>query len=178
MNYSRLFRVGDNLSLDEGFRLHYGDRQQNILEPCREILDRNIEVGIAGNNNVNPNRLLLLERDRKPIQITIPQSEETVAVNYPGKSAFLHFAQELSGRALVRHTVTSNLERQPDRRDHIHCSNVGGILNANWHTFWAPLQSNGKVLHARLVADRTLRFNEDPTLEDANELLDVFSKLC
>jgi hypothetical protein len=178
LNFNRYFRVGDNLELDGNFRLHYGLDQKKVLEPCKEILDPLINVAIVDNNYLNPRRLLLVNKDRAPISVYQGQSEETVSVDFPGKSAFLHLTNCLAGKALVEHTVLNHLEGDPNRRDHLHCTPIKDILNVGWHTFWAPLQNVGKVFHARLVADRTMYFNEDPTMEDANALADVFKKLC
>lgn len=155
-----------------------GANQKKILEPCKEILDPQIQVGIVDNNYLNPKRLLLVNKDRTPISVYCPESEETVSVNFPGKSAFINLTQRLAGRALVNQVVTDRLGGEPNRRHHLHFAPIEEVLKADWHTYWAPLQSTGKVFHARLVADRTVRFNEDPTMEDALALADVFCKFC
>ena len=70
------------------------------------------------------------------------------------------------------------LQGSSDRRDHIHCSVASKIQGAGWHAFWAPLQKTGKMLHVRVVAERTLQGNGDPTEEDTQKLAAVFEMKC
>jgi hypothetical protein len=174
----RVFEISPFASLDEEFRLHYGPNQSETLEPCREIMDPSIKVGLVDNNRINPKRLLLVNKDRNPIVVYRPRSGMIEKVEYPGKSAFLEFGQYSADRTLVQSIVSSILSVDTDRRDHLHCSYVGDIKNADWHTFWAPLQDFGKALHVRLVADRTIRHHEDPNMEDVEKLAAVFSREC
>lgn len=174
----RYFRVSPLASVDGDFRLHYGHGETSVLEPCKEIYDSSIRVGIIDNNRINPRRLLLVEKDRHLISVYRGESEKTVTCDYPGKSAFIELDKSKSGRALVNSIVSSILAGNPDRRDHLHYASVSNINYAGWHAIWAPLQESGKVFHTRLVADRTMTHYEDPTEADANCLVRAFSKVC
>lgn len=70
----RLFPFDDDCSFDESFRLHYGRHGEQILNPCEEINDGSIIIGIVDNNTIKPSRLLLVETDYRPILITIPKT--------------------------------------------------------------------------------------------------------
>jgi len=161
-------------SLDNYFRLHYGEEGEKRLFPCEEVSDKDLTLGIVANSHVNPTRLLLGEKDRVEIQVILQENGQEVVLPWAGKSAFILLKKQNDPKTYVTNVVRSLLNGNPDRRDHIHIATVGDIQAVGWHVFWAPLQMLGNLLHVRMVADRTLVQQQDPTPEDATQLATVF----
>lgn len=126
-----------------------------------------LSLGLIENNQINPRRLLLLEKDRALVRVTIPETGDECTVPHPGKSALICPVTEECEAELVRSVAAQQLASTFDRRDHIHVSTVGKVKRAGWIPIYAPLQLEQKILHARLVSQRTLDDGSDPTLEDA-----------
>lgn len=174
----RFFNVGQNASLDGDFRLHYGAGESLTLQPCQEIFNTTLCVGLVDNNTLNPRRLLLVDKDRTSISVYCANSGETRTLSYAGKSAFIDLDPKKYERAMLGGLVNHLFSKNLDRKDHLHFATVDRIRSVNWHVFWAPLQESGKVFHVRLVADRTLRQGDDPTEEDVVSLAGVFTRSC
>ena len=173
----RIFGISPFFSLNDNFELLYGPHLSSRLLPCQEIRDEKIYVGIVDNNILNPKRLLLVDKDRKPIMVHIPSKQETINLEYPGKSGFISFNARNDSTAL-REYVNQTLKGNYDRRDHLHCAQISDINNSGWKVFWAPLQMTGNLLHVRLVCNKTIIDGSDPKLEDAQQLKTVFKKEC
>ncbi len=169
--------IPKNLSVpDKNFHLSYGASKDKMLVPCEPITDELICLGIIGNGIVHAAKLLLLPKDRAPIHVQNPTTNEIYSLTYPGKSAILGLDPNICDKEILNLIVKGQLGTEPDRRDHLHISSVAKIMNAGWVAFWAPLQLEHKIAHARLVAKRTIDYAEDPTLEDAQKLANVFEK--
>lgn len=174
----RFFQLQTEYGLDNHFLLHYGDELQRRLYPFQEIFDTSMQLGIVSNSCVSPRRLLLLEKDRLPLRITIPETGNDIFFPFAGKSAFIMLEKKGDPKSYVTTIVKSLLNGEPDRRDHLHAATVGKIRETGWVPFWAPLQLQRNALHVRMVAERTLNAHEDPTEEDALRLAQVFTKFC
>ena len=160
--------------IDEHFRLCYGERFDKRLEPCEPITDWSVLLGIIDNKHINPQRLMLVPKDKEIVRVTIPETGDERTLTFPGKSAIICVAEDDCGPELIRNIVTGQLSGQPDRRDHLHMTTIGEVQGTGWVAYWAPLQLESKVLHARLVAERTIRSGEEPTIEDAKRLANAF----
>ncbi len=174
----RITQLSHNYALDNFFRLRYGVEGANTLMPCEPINDPHLVLGIIDNNNVNPRRLLLLDKDLAPIRVTSPETGKDHALALPGKSAFICFTNEECEEDIVREMVASNLACEPNRRHHLHLATVAKIKTAGWTPFWAPLQLKGNVLHVRMVAQRTIDTLAHPTIDDAQRLAEAFTKVA
>lgn len=169
-----LHHLRPEYSLDNYFRLHYGEKGEKRLLPCSEIMDTDLTLGIVANSHVNPSRLLLSDKDRTEITVILQENGEEVILPWAGKSGFILLKKQSDPRTYVTNVVRSLLNGNPDRRDHIHIATVGDIQSVGWHVYWAPLQMVGNLLHVRIVAGRTLTQQQDPTLEDATQLATIF----
>lgn len=163
----RLFRVDDQCQLDEFFRLHYPG---GVLEPCQEIYDSRIQIGIVDNNNINPDRLMLNGSDCQPVVVQIPKTGEIVKVREFGKTGIIYFSGRIDVSRFKRQGMF-HLGGGIDRRDHLHVANIGQINNVGWRVYWAPLQTTGHVRHSRLVSP-----SGDVTPAEAQALAKVFKK--
>lgn len=171
----RMLELSPYHGLDAYFRLCYGEYFSKKLNPCEQITDGGMQLGIIDNKRINPQRLMLVPKDREVVRVTIPETGEDIELTFPGKSAIICMIEEDCGPDLVREIVTNQLSGQPDRRDHLHMTTVGAAQEAGWVAYWAPLQLERKILHARLVVERTIRSGEEPTIEDAKRLANAFS---
>lgn len=178
MGGERLFPIDQHISVDESLSLYYGRNKDRILLPCQKIQDKNLNIGIIDNNNINPNRLLLIQRDREPIKVMDPSTSEIYTLSYPGKSAFLYFDKVPPDRFVLHNLVRKLMSNCPDRRDHLHLSTVGRIEKSGWEVYWAPLQMSGKLTHVRLIPNAILINSKDPTIEDAENLKNAFCLVC
>ena len=163
----RLFSVDDQCNLDESFRLHYAG---GVLEPCQEIYDGKIQVGIVDNNCINPARLMLKGSDYKPIVVQIPKTGQVVTVKQPGKTGVIYFDGLIDVSRFKRHGIFY-LGGGADRRDHLHVASVEKINSIGWRVYWAPLQMSGHVRHGRMVSP-TGKITQD----EAQALAHVFTK--
>jgi len=172
----RFFRLSPQHSITNYYELICSSPsgEKIKVKPCEPICSPELVIGLVANNNIKPKRLMVRGRDCKPIQVYIPALENTVQVAHPGKSGFISLSNKAGDP--IRSAVETYLDRQPNRRDHVHFANVGNIMNAGWTVFWAPL-NEFKLLHVRIVADRTIQSGNLPSLDDASKLAQVFSKL-
>lgn len=145
------------------------------LVPCAPVNDANMQVGLLSHRALHPGRLKLSPSDRQPIVLTVEDSGDLYRIDYPGKSAFLYLKTN-PDKDLVRGFVAENFGREYQREDHLHLARVDDIASAGWQTFWTPLPDRKNWTHVRLVADRTMRDGSSPTIEDAHNLANVFSK--
>lgn len=162
---------------DDNFNFRYGEAGQKALIPCQPIQDKGLCLGIVGNSHLRPDQLMVLDRDRSIIKVTIEGSGETVELSLPGKSALIVLEPNICDRELLTHIVRTDLSGNPDRHDHLYAAKIAEIETTDWVAYWAPLQLSHKLTHVRLVARRTIERGEDPTIEDAQKLIDVFSKV-
>lgn len=163
----RFFNVDDQCSLNESFRLYY---PSGTLEPCEQIYDSAIQIGIVDNGSINPARLMLKESDYQPIIVQIPKTGEIVRVNQPGKTGVIYFDKQIDVSRFKRHGLF-HLGGGIDRRDHLHIASVGKINSVGWKVYWAPIQMSGHMRHARMVSA-----NIEVTLAEATALAKVFDK--
>jgi hypothetical protein len=172
----RYYQLSKYHAIDSKARLRYGKEFEKMMIPCEPIADEDLSLGIIDNNKLNPRRLLLAPKDRNTILVTIPETGDTCKVDKPGKSASICLTPNDCGPDLVKRMVRDDLSGTPDRRDHIHIATIGKIKAAGWTPFWAPLQLDKKILHVRMVAERTINSGDDPTEEDAIRLAQAFLK--
>jgi len=118
---------------------------------------------------------LLLPKDRESIKITKLDDNISCAILHPGKSAKICFTPKGCGPEIVKDFVTKDIAGNYDRRDHLHISTVAKIKDAGWTPVWAPLQLLGRILHVRMIAQRTIESGHDPILEDAVNLSRAFT---
>ncbi len=170
----RVFTLSPFHGVDSLGRLRYGANLAKVLNPCEPIGDKDMKLGIIDNNYLNPKRLEIVPKDRMPISVDIPDTGETLTLLHPGKSASICLTPARCGPELTRQIVEDQLHGTMDRRDKLHMSSVGQVLAAGWFACWAPLQEKRVMLHVRLVADRTIAKNEDPTEEDVLSLASAF----
>lgn len=170
----RFFSIDPRYSLDNYFRLHF--QNGTLLEPCEPITQSDLQIAIVDNNCLNPKRLLLVQKDKESICVTIPETQEEKIMRYPGKSAFLFLEKGNAGTA-VSDFVKRLVGGHPDRRDHLHITTVGQIKEAGWQVWWVPLQMRGNLTHVRMICDSTISSGQEPTLENAIRLANVFKKL-
>lgn len=168
----RFFNVGPGCDLDGNFRLYLRGAR---LEPCARIEQPDITVGIVDNRTLNPRRLMLVEKDQKPLIVTIPDTQEVQLLPHPGKSAFLVLDEKIT-KERVHRMVREAMDGEPDRRDHLHTASVRCIEEAGWQVWWAPLPMTGRVTHVRLVANATL-WEDGVSLEDAELLAAAFMRV-
>lgn len=174
----RFFRLSNVHGIDNYLQLYYGSQLEKRLQPCAEIKDRGMLVGIVGNGSVRPDQLLLTDRDREPILVTIPETGETCKVYMPGKSGIIILNPSKCGKDELKDIVNNHLGGQYDRHDHLHAATIGNINEAGWNVYWAPLQLERKILHTRLIAKRTVELGLDPSEEDVTALSSSLAKIC
>ena len=154
-------------------KLRYG--LEGVLSAGEMVLDRGLTIGYISNGRLLPKRFELRRRDNNPIMVHNERDEVVYRLDYPGKSAFFLFDDDID-RRVVGEMVEVTLNRPIDRRDKLHTATVGAINSAGWETCWAPLP-NGNFLHARLVPGSVLSggtFN----IDEAVLLCSVFTKVC
>lgn len=171
----RLHQPRGSYGFDGAFRLYYGPELTRQLNPCEPIEDDEMLLGVIGNGTLNPSRLILLERDRKPIYVTGPETHETCSLDLPGKSAIILLDPTKCDKRTTQEIVEHMLDGRYDRRDHLHVATVKDIKSTGWIPYWAPLQLEGKFLHARLVCESSLE-GTDPSEEETTRLAGVFQK--
>lgn len=175
--YTKIPRLGE---LDDWYQLHYqdGDSKTEVLRPGEIITDPDLEICIIGNRSLRPDHLLLRDSDREPIEILIPDKDETVIINQPGKSGmFLLHKSGLNGRQRMENAVLMALNRNPKRQDNGHVATVREINQAGWEIVWAPLQNKNLFNHVRLMpVDESGRYFE-PTLKECEQLKAVLQSL-
>jgi hypothetical protein len=110
-----------------------------------------------------------------PIEVIDTDTGNISRLYFPGKSAVILIAENCD-RELVGEFTKYFFRRKIDRRDHLHTATVGDLRNAGWVPYYAPLQIEGYVPHARLVSQRTITGNEQPTIEDVQLLAKAFKK--
>jgi len=175
MPLERHFSIDPRFSLDNFFRLHF--KSGAILEPCEPITQHDLTVAVVDNNHLNPHRLLLVPKDREPIRVTLPETQEEKILFHSGKSAFLFLEEGNNHTAMVRSFMNRLVGGFADRRDHLHIATVGQIEGVGWQVWWAPLQMRGNLTHVRIICNSTIESGQKPTLEDATRLANVFEKL-
>lgn len=173
----RVYQLSPYHGVDNFARLHYGAGFSKVLSPCEPIQDLNLKLGVIDNNRINPKRLQLLPKDREKIVVDVPETGEICVLLHPGKSASICLTPTKCGPELVQEIVERDLGGQADRRDHLHLTSIALLSSAGWIACWAPIQAKRIMLHARMVADRTFRFGEDPTNDDVLRLAQVFTKV-
>lgn len=164
---------------DDSFRFRYGENGEKALNPLQPILDRDLCLGIVGNNNLLPHHLLPSEKDRDAIMVTIAKTGETISLSMQGKSAQIILQPDVCSREFLNKMIKIDLQGEPNRRHHLHTTKVGQVEDTGcWKAIWAPIQLKYLLPHVRLVATRTIDSGEDPTIEDAKALANIFSKIC
>lgn len=171
----RFFQLSNDHGLNENFELCYGPDFRSTLKPCQPIYDYDLYLAIVDNNNINPRRLELLPKDRTPINVYVSETGEVYDLEYPGKSAIICFTEKCD-RSIVNEIVSNGLGGSPDRRDHLHVASVKSVINAGWIPYWAPLQLESKILHARMVAQTTIDTGSDPSPSEVARLAKAFAK--
>jgi hypothetical protein len=174
-------RLSDQHGIDNFFRLHYRQRAQEskkILNPFEPIHDKDLCLGLIENSNLVPRRLMVTERDRELVRLTIPQTSETIEFGLPGKSAIIILDKECCNREFGKKLAKFYLSVKPDKDHHTHLATVRDIEEAGWLAYWVPLQLEWKILHAQLISKRTLLTGNDPTETDAISLAKAFTKIC
>lgn len=175
MPIERHFSIDPRYSLDNYFRLHF--RSGAILEPCEPIAHTDFVIAVVDNNHLSAKRLLLVPKDREPIRITLPETQEEKMLPHPGKSAFIFLGERQDTATMVRSFVNRLVGGQADRRDHLHATTVGQITEVGWQVWWAPLQMQGNLMHVRIICNSTIHSGQEPTIDDATRLMNVFRKL-
>src|SRR6266404_140886 len=168
-------RLSQKHAVDNFFRLQYGEGYQKILRPFEPISDDDLLMAIIENKNLVPRRLMLTDRDREVVKLTIPQTSETIEHTLPGKSAVIILERERCSRDFGKKIARQYLSIKPDKDHRLHTATVKEIDDAGWLVHWVPYQLiNGKFLHAQLTAKRTVFNGEDPTITDAESLANAF----
>lgn len=167
----RFFGI-EGCMLDDQFRLHIGN---HVLLPCKRIITGDISIGIVDNKKINPKRLLILEKDKEVITVFSPRTFTEFKIEYPGKSAFLHF-EECNCRKNILSSIQAKTDIVPDRHDNLFVATVAEIESAMWEVWWAPLQMRGLPMHCRMIPKSIIEENRNPTVEETIELSRVFKK--
>lgn len=163
---------------DEDFWFRYGKNGEHALTPCEVIEDKKMCLGIIGNSALRPDQLLVSSRDRETIKVTIPETGNTIEFTMPGKSALIVLEPNICDRSLTDKIVKIDLLGEPDRHDHLYATSVGEIELAGWKAYWTPLQLYPtRLAHVRIVSQHTIESGEDPTIEEATRLREVFTKV-
>ncbi len=172
----RIYReINRSFGVDTNACFRYGDQMEKKLEPAVAIGDKNLCLGVLENSILKPPRLLLFGKDREPIRVSIPSTNDIVEIAHPGKSALVVLQPNLCDRQSINDIVITIFGKTSTR--YLHVATVGEIEDAGWIPYYAPLQLRGLMDHVRMVAKRTLESSEDPTMEDAENLTKVLTRV-
>lgn len=163
---------------DDSFRLHYSEGGKKTINPLEVIQDKELCLGVIDNSVLKPKRLMVFDKDREPIKVTIPKTGDTIEFGLQGKSAVIIFEPNVCNKEMVKNMVLAIFKFNPSSGRHLHATSVSEIENAGWVAYWAPLQLKHLIDHVRLVAQSTIHQGTDPTIEEAESLANAFKKIC
>jgi len=152
----RIFwKVNQAYGFDNYLRFRYGEAGEKKLMPCERIEDKSLVVEVLDNSVLKPKRLMLFQKDRQPVLVTIPETGETIVFDMPGKSAKIILTPELCDRRTVKNMVVETFGSKARRTLHVAC--VKDLEDAGWIAYYLPLQLSRLMDRARLVSKRTFK---------------------
>lgn len=166
--------------IDKNYNLRFGENGEKKLVPFEPIPYKDLCLGVIDNSTLKPERLMLFDKDRREILLNNPDTNQLTRLILPGKSAVLVLTPDVCNREFVKDVVLTTLGKNHASGRHIHVATVAEIEDAGWVPYYAPLQMEGLPDHVRLVAKRTIatQGKEDPTITDAQSLVNALIKIC